>query len=93
MSANINKYHKQNDLSQFLLNIALVYATSRVQVDQGNLKLNGTHQLLVYVDDVDILGRSDNTKKQNSEDLIVAVREIGLEVNGDENKYMVMCRD
>ena len=33
----------------------------RVQVIQDGLKLNGTHQLLVYADDVNILGGSVNT--------------------------------
>jgi hypothetical protein len=35
-----------------LFDFALLYTIKRVQVNQDGLKLNGTHQLLVYVDDV-----------------------------------------
>jgi hypothetical protein len=45
------------------------------------LKLNGTHQLLVYADDVNILGGSVHTLKENAEVLIVARKEIGLELS------------
>ena len=74
-------------------NFALEYAISRVQVNQDGLKLNGTHQLLVYVDEVNILGGSVHTVKEIAEALVVASKEIGLEVNGDKSKYMVMSRD
>ena len=43
-------------LLPFLFNFALEYAIRRVQVHQDGLKLNGTHQLLAYVDDDNILG-------------------------------------
>jgi hypothetical protein len=49
------------------------------------IKLNGTHQLLVYADDVNLLGgniRVDNIKK-NIETLIDASKEVGLKVNVD----------
>jgi len=47
---------------------ALEYAIRRVQVNQDVLKLNGTHQLLVYADDVNILGGGDNALEKNTEE-------------------------
>jgi len=71
-----------------------VYVFRRVQVNQDGLKLNGTHQLLVYVDDVNILGGSVHTVKENTEALVVASKEAGLkEVNTGKTKYMVMSRN
>ena len=57
------------------------------------MKLNGTHQLLAYADDVNILGGSIHTLKKNAEALVAATRKIGLEINADKTKYMVMSRD
>jgi hypothetical protein len=57
------------------------------------LKLNGTHQLLAYADDVNILGGSAHAVKENAEASVVATKEIGLEVNADKTEYMVMYRD
>jgi len=85
---------KQGDvLSPLLFGFALEYAIKRVQVNQDGLKLNGTPQLLAYADDVNILGGSIHTVKENAEALVVATKEIGLEVNADKYKYMVMSRD
>ena len=82
---------KQGDaLAPLLFNFALEYAIRRVQVNQDGLKLNGTHQLLAYADDVNILGGSIHTVKENLEALVVATKGIGIEVNGDKTKYMVM---
>ena len=84
---------KQGDtLSPLLFNFALEYAIRRVQVNQDGLKLNYTHQLLVYAD-INMLGGRVHTIKKNTEALVVASKEIGLKVNADKTKYMVMSRD
>ena len=57
------------------------------------MKLNGTHQLLAYANDVNILGGSTHTVKEKAEALVVATKEIGLEVKADKSKYMIMSRD
>ena len=69
-----------------LVNFAVECAIRRIQVNQDGLKLNGTHQLLVYADNVDILGGSVHTVKKKTEGLFVATKEIGLEVNADKTK-------
>jgi hypothetical protein len=50
------------------------------------LKLNGTHQLLLYADVVNILSESVPTINKNTESLVVASKEIGLEVIAYETK-------
>jgi hypothetical protein len=52
---------KQDAISPYLFCFALEYAVRMVQVNQGGLKLNGTHRLLVYADDVTALGGSVHT--------------------------------
>ena len=49
--------------------------------------------MLGYADDVNILGESVGTVKENAEALVAANKEIGLEVNAYKTKYMVMSRD
>ena len=66
-----------------LFNFALEYAIRRIQVNQDGLKLNGTHQLLAYANDVNILGGSMHTLKENVEALVAATRETGLEISVD----------
>jgi len=80
---------KQGDALSSLLNFAVEYTIRRVQVNKDGLKLNGTCQLLVYADDVNILGGSVHTTKKNRS-LVVASTEIGLEVKNDKTNYMVM---
>jgi hypothetical protein len=52
-----------------------------VQVHQDGLKLNGTRQLLVYADDVNILGGSVHTVKKNTESLVVDSKVTGLNMS------------
>jgi hypothetical protein len=62
---SIRNVLKQGDaLSPLLFNFVLEYAIRRVQVNQDCLGLNGTHQLLAYADDVNILGGSVRTVKK-----------------------------
>ena len=82
---------KQGDALSALFNYALALAIRRVQKNQKGLKLNGTRQLLVYADDVNILGRSIHTINRNREALVVASKEIGVEVNAEKSKYVFMC--
>jgi len=71
---------KQGDaLSPLLFNFAVEYAIRRVQVKQDGLKLSGTHQLLVYADDDNILGGSILTMKNNTETFLIVSKEIDLE--------------
>ena len=58
----------------------------RVQVNQDGLKLNDTHQHLVYADSVNILRGSVHTVKENGEALVVVSMETG-QVNADKSKY------
>jgi hypothetical protein len=75
-----------------LSKFTLEYAIRRVQVNQEGLKLNAAQQLLVYAEDVNTLGGSVHTIKKNTEALVVAGKEIPLEVNTEKTKYMDTCQ-
>jgi len=85
---------KQGDvLSPLIFNFAFEYAIKMVQVNRDGLKLNGTHQLLAYDDDVNILIGSVDTLKKNAEYLGAATKKIGLEVNAHKTKYITVSRE
>jgi len=63
----INGLKKGDALSPLIFNFAFEYAIRRVQVNQDGLKLNGTNHLLAYANDVNILGGSVHTVKENVE--------------------------
>jgi hypothetical protein len=56
------------------------------------LKLNGTHQLLAYADDVNLLGDNIDTMKKDIETLTDASKKVGLEINLEKTKYMLLSR-
>ena len=59
---------------------ALEYAIRRVQQNRIGLELNAKHQLLVYADNVNILGENLQTVRENTESFIKASKAISLEV-------------
>jgi len=93
MFSIMNVLKQEDALLLLLFKFASDYAIRRVQVNQDGLKLNVAHQLLVYADDVNILGGIVHTVKKNREALLVGSKETGLEVNADKTKYMIRSRD
>jgi hypothetical protein len=92
-----NKFSIQNGLKQedaaspLLFNFVFEYVIMKVQENQVSLELNGTHQVLVYTDDDNLLGVSINTIQDNTETLLGFNRDVGLEINAEKTKYMIMC--
>ena len=83
-------FKQGNVLSPLLSSFTSEYVISRVKVNQEDLKLNSTHQLLVYAGDVNVLGGNVHTGMKNTGALVVVSEEIGLEVNSDKTNYMAM---
>jgi hypothetical protein len=85
---------KQGDaLSSWIFSFVLDYAIKRTKINRDGLKLNGAFQSLFYADDVIILGGSVHTIEKNTKILVVAGKEIGLELEAVRTKHMVMSRD
>jgi hypothetical protein len=70
-----------------LFNSALEHGIRKVQENQVGLKLNETHQLLVYTDYVNLLGDYIDTTKKTTENV---TEEIGLEVNTKKTMYKLL---
>jgi hypothetical protein len=77
-----DNFPTQNGLKQgdafppICFNFSLQYAIRKVQENQVGLELNGTHQLLVYADDVNLLGDNVDTIKKNTQTSIDGCKEV-----------------
>jgi hypothetical protein len=73
-----------------VFNFTLEYGIRNLKENQVGLKLNGTHQILAYADDINLVGDNIDTIKKNIETLIGASK-VGLERNVEKTKYMLLC--
>jgi hypothetical protein len=75
---------QEDDSTALLFNFASECAIRKVQENLVGLKLNGTHQLLVYTDDVNLLGDNTDTIKKHTHTLTHASKKAGLEVHAEK---------
>jgi hypothetical protein len=71
----------------FLLETSSPLTCIQILQNQVRLKLNGTHQLLVCADDVNLFG--DKCRKEKQRTLIDANKEVRMKVNAEKTKRML----
>jgi hypothetical protein len=70
---------KQGDaLSPLLFNFSLQHAIRKIPEKQVGLELNGSYQVLLYADDVNLLGDSINTIIENTETVFESSTGFGI---------------
>jgi hypothetical protein len=77
---------------QVLFNSALKYAIRRVQDNHEGPRLNGTHQLLAYADDANIVAENIDIIQKNTKAVLNASKKVGLEMNPEKTTHIVMSR-
>jgi hypothetical protein len=85
-----NDLKQRNDLSPLFINFALEYDIRNVQENQVELKFDGTHQLLAYADDVNLLGDNIDSVNKNTETLNDGSKEVGLQINVEKSEYILV---
>jgi hypothetical protein len=86
----MNLFHLCDLSSLLLISFALEYTIRNIQENQVELKMNGTHQFLVYADDVNLPRDSIDTNNKNTQTLTFESNEVGLEINIQKTKYMLL---
>ena len=81
-----------NDVSAPLFNFTLEYAIRKVQKTNLELDINATHQVLIYVDDVNLIGVDIRIIERNADVLLKYCTNIGSTVNRGKTKYMEVGR-
>jgi len=75
---------------EMLFTIAFQLRFWWVTANKGGLKLDGTHQHLVYADDINLMGECILTIRKNIQAFLVTSKETGLEVNAEKFKYTLL---
>jgi hypothetical protein len=83
-----NYLKKKDALSPQLFNFVLEHAIREVQENHVGQKLNETHRLQAHANDVNLYGGNIDTIKKTQKLLIGASKEVSLEVNAKQIKYM-----
>jgi hypothetical protein len=86
----LNGLKHGNALSPLLFNFTLEYIITKVKESQVGLRLDVTHQLLVYAYDVNLLGDNIDTMKKNIETFNYVSKKAGLEVDAEETENMLL---
>jgi hypothetical protein len=73
-----NSLKQRDALLSLLFNFALEYAIKKVHENKDGLKLNGTHQCLVYADDINLLGENINIIKKDIGTLLDCRKEVDM---------------
>jgi hypothetical protein len=89
-----DKFPIQNGLKQGAALSPLLWNTplGGSERTRKGLKLNGTHQLLAYADDLHIVRKNIGTMKKNTEALLGSSKEVSLEVHQEKTKYILPSR-